>query len=722
MDKWSRAWPPLRYFVSLLLTGISLLFAVSSYALDEKQVGPHGGTVLFVDAGVQDAQTLLSGVNPGVDVVRLRGDADGVQQIAEALKHYRNLDSIQIVSHGAPGRLALGSAMLDDADLNRYRSALQAWGHALKAHGSIQLYGCNVAQGTVGDRFVERVGQFTGAAVAASTDATGSPALGGNWRLEKHTAPILAVGAISAQAWSRYDHLLALPNGTQTIQSSWANGTSSTLSSFVTDFTFTNISGGAIAGDTVNNGIYDNSLSGTTTWRVNADGTNLGTFDLTAVTFYNVSGAYGGVNSYTFTFTGYKPGGGTVTATATLNYTPGGTTTAWTVAPDFSSFTGITGFQVSYTGGSNTGDGTFLSYAVANAAAPAPAPTFTSITPTSGPTTGGTSVTITGTNFTGATSVTFGGVAAASFTVNSSTQITATTPAGAAGITNVAITTPGGTATGTGVYTYTAVAPTVTGISPSSGPTAGNTAVTITGTSFTGATAVTIGGANCTGVTVVSATSITCTTPAGTAGAQNVAVTTAAGTGTGTGLYTYYAAPTVTGISPTGGPTTGGTSVIITGTNFTGATSVTIGGVAATSVTVNSATQITATTPAGTAGAADVVVTTLGGTGTGTGLYTYYAAPTVTSISPTSGSTGGGTSVTITGTNFTGATSVTFGGTAANGVTVVNSTTITATTPAGTAGAVSVAVTTPGGTGTGTGLYTYVASPSVTGISPTGGS
>ena len=85
------------------------------------------------------------------------------------------------------------------------------------------------------------------------------------------------------------------------------------------------------------------------------------------------------------------------------------------------------------------------------------------------------------------------------------------------------------------------------------------------------------------------------------------------------------------------------------------------------------------------------------------------SAPTVTSISPSSGLTAGGTSVTITGTNFTGATGVTIGGAAATGVTVVNATTITATTPAGTAGAKDVVVTTPGGTGTGTGLFTYTA-------------
>ncbi|MBS4096767.1 MAG: IPT/TIG domain-containing protein, partial [Sulfuricella sp.] len=347
-------------------------------------------------------------------------------------------------------------------------------------------------------------------------------------------------------------------------------------------------------------------------------------------------------------------------------------------------------------------------------------PTVTAISPTSGPAAGGTAVTITGTNFTGATSVTIGGVAATGIAVVNATTITATAPAGTAGAASIVVTTPGGISTEASLFTYIAT-PTVTGISPSTGPTAGGTGVTITGTNLTGATSVTIGGAAATSLSVVNATTITATTPAGTAGAANVAVTTPGGTGTGTGLFTYAAAPTVTGISPSAGPTAGGTTTTITGANFTGATAVTIGGVAATGVTVVNATTITATTPAGTAGAANVAVTTPGGTGTGTGLFTYFAAPTVTGISPSAGPIAGGTAVTITGTNFTGATAVTIGGAAATSISVVNATTITATTPAGTAGAANVTVTTPGGTDTGTSLFTYAAAPIVTAISPTSG-
>lgn len=85
------------------------------------------------------------------------------------------------------------------------------------------------------------------------------------------------------------------------------------------------------------------------------------------------------------------------------------------------------------------------------------------------------------------------------------------------------------------------------------------------------------------------------------------------GTGTLT-LALVGLAPTISNVSPSSGTTLGGTAITITGTNLTGASSVTVDGVAATSVNVVSSTSITAVTPAGSAGAKDVAVTTAGGT------------------------------------------------------------------------------------------------------------
>jgi len=162
-----------------------------------------------------------------------------------------------------------------------------------------------------------------------------------------------------------------------------------------------------------------------------------------------------------------------------------------------------------------------------------PTPAVMGIAPPTGTTAGGTTVTITGTGFTGATKVTFGAVAATSYTVVSDTEITAVSPAQAAGPRNIVVTTAGGTGTpvvAADSFTYMASVPTVTGVAPPTGPTAGGTTVTITGTGFTGATKVTFGAVPATTYKVVSDTEITAVSPAQPASIQNIHVTTAGGT------------------------------------------------------------------------------------------------------------------------------------------------------------------------------------------------
>ena len=294
------------------------------------------------------------------------------------------------------------------------------------------------------------------------------------------------------------------------------------------------------------------------------------------------------------------------------------------------------------------------------------APTIISVSPSQGPTSGGTAITIIGTGFTGTTSVTVG-FAVATFTVISSTQINAVTPVGTAGAQNVVVTTPSGSATAVGAFTYTAIAPTITTVVPNSGPVSGGTLITITGTNFTGATSVTIGGTAATSFSVVSATQITAVTPVGTVGAKDVAVTTAGGTATFVGGFIYYASgPSITSITPNVGTTDGGTLVIITGTNLLTTTSVSFGTTLATGVVVISSTQVNAVTPANFAGGTVDVTLTFSSGPAVTRLAGYtYVTSLILSFAPTSGPNAGGTIVQIDGLNFSSAThhvdSVAFG-------------------------------------------------------------
>ena len=365
--------------------------------------------------------------------------------------------------------------------------------------------------------------------------------------------------------------------------------------------------------------------------------------------------------------------------------------------------------------------------------------TISSISPTNGPADGGTDVTITGTGFTAADAVVFGGDAATSFTVNSDTSITATSPqdSGGSNKVDVSVSGPGGTNPNTSLDDFT-YAPVVTGLSPDTGSGNGLNQVVITGDNFTGATGVSFGANPATGVSVDNDDQITATAPAGT-GTVDVTVTTPAGTSPTAGTandYDYIVVPAVTGLDPTAGPTTSGTIVTVTGTGFNGATSVTFGGTPAMAFTVDSDTQVTATAPAHAAGTVSVIVTTPGGSSPNTAAddYSYTAAPTVTMLTPANGPSAGGNSVTVTGTGFSGAgfsdsdVTVKFGGVDATSFTVLNATTISATAPAAVApccGAVrDVIVTTPGGTSANTAADDYTYNPgtvAITGLNPSSG-
>ncbi len=161
-------------------------------------------------------------------------------------------------------------------------------------------------------------------------------------------------------------------------------------------------------------------------------------------------------------------------------------------------------------------------------------PTVTGVSPGSGPISGGTPVTVTGTNLTGATSVTFGGTAATGLTPGSSTSLTVTSPAHAAGQVDVRVTTSAGTsavvAADQFVYQPPSMTPTVTEVSPPSGPDTGNSSVTVRGTNLNGATSVSFGGTPGTNLIQHSPTELVVTSPVHAAGLVHVVVTTPAGT------------------------------------------------------------------------------------------------------------------------------------------------------------------------------------------------
>ncbi len=258
----------------------------------------------------------------------------------------------------------------------------------------------------------------------------------------------------------------------------------------------------------------------------------------------------------------------------------------------------------------------------------AAAPTLEKLSRSEGPTSGGQVVTISGTNFTGATSVSFGS-AQASFTVASAKRIHATVPQGLNTV-DVTVTTPAGTSPTTPAdrYTYESRPPAVTHISPNRGPAAGGTTVTISGENFLGASDVDFGTVPASSFTLNPDFSITAVAPAQAVGRVDITVTTPYGVSkteycgkAGTRHQcTFvdrfkYLEPTITGVSPAGGPTAGGTAVTVTGTGFApGSTATTFlfGKGAATAVQCASFSECTMVSPAHKAGTVDVKATVMG--------------------------------------------------------------------------------------------------------------
>jgi len=199
--------------------------------------------------------------------------------------------------------------------------------------------------------------------------------------------------------------------------------------------------------------------------------------------------------------------------------------------------------------------------------------------------------------------------------------------------------------------------PKITSITPSFGPVAGLTPVTIAGIDFVDGASfkVEIGGALATSIVVVNPETITADTPTGSLGPPVDVVVTNDDGGEGTllGGFTYVPAPTIdpiTNPSPAEGSRTGGTTVVITGTGFVATPTVTFGGVGA-SVSFNNPNQLTVVTNLrATPGLVDVIVTNADGQdATLSNGFKYISIPTIDSITPSFGPVGGLTTVTISG-------------------------------------------------------------------------
>jgi Domain of unknown function (DUF4347) len=173
--------------------------------------------VVFIDSRVPDIQDLLSGLESGEKAFVIDGNSDGLDQIAAILtsQHLTNLTGIQIIAHGAPGQLDVGSTVLNDADLASHAAPLSAIGAALAPGSSLALFACDTAAGATGHQFIADLSTYAGAVdVTAATHLVGSADLGGSWTLDASTAPAAtATAPFTAASLASYSGVLSTTPG-----------------------------------------------------------------------------------------------------------------------------------------------------------------------------------------------------------------------------------------------------------------------------------------------------------------------------------------------------------------------------------------------------------------------------------------------------------------------------------------------------------------------------
>ena len=173
------------------------------------QTASKNNSIIFIEADIKNYESLITGANAGAEIFVLDPSQNGIDQISAVLAGHSKISSLQVISHGTSGNLHLGTADLNLNTLSQYQDKLTGWTGALTDSADILLYGCDVASGPQGSAFIQQLSTLTHADVAASTNLTGSQALGGDWILEQTTGSIESGLAIQVATLQNYDAVLA---------------------------------------------------------------------------------------------------------------------------------------------------------------------------------------------------------------------------------------------------------------------------------------------------------------------------------------------------------------------------------------------------------------------------------------------------------------------------------------------------------------------------------
>ncbi|MEQ9330901.1 DUF4347 domain-containing protein [Thalassobaculum sp.] len=284
--------------------------------------------ILFIDPNVDNASVLQDGLHPDFEAVRLPEQGDPIAAIALHMAGRRDVSALHILSHGAPGELALSGQRVDAAALAARPALTAAIRDALAADSEIVLYGCSVAQGRQGAAFVGALAALLDRPVAASAHPVGAQRLGGGWDIPARGALAFDPAARAAYPATLAKATFGIVTTINTVSTLTANESGVTIDVTKSD-------GTPMAG--VSSGFLDAGVIANTVTYTLTFGTAVNVTQFQIAEFTNLSAS----SNYVFT-----PNTGTAVTIADDSGALAGSVA--TLSPG--DWTGITSFTVSYAG------------------------------------------------------------------------------------------------------------------------------------------------------------------------------------------------------------------------------------------------------------------------------------------------------------------------------------------------------------------------------------
>ncbi len=159
----------------------------------------NSNTVAIIDSNLPDLPTLCAGLPANCAIVWLDERVHGLDDVAQQLSGYASIQTLHLITHGAPGRIFVGNTTLSLESLPEYHHALTQISHAMTAEAQWFIYGCEVAQGQEGKALIDALGNTTGVTIAAATHKVGHAELGGSWELD--AKPSVMLNALHVDEW-----------------------------------------------------------------------------------------------------------------------------------------------------------------------------------------------------------------------------------------------------------------------------------------------------------------------------------------------------------------------------------------------------------------------------------------------------------------------------------------------------------------------------------------